>query len=111
MSEVVIIATAVDSRSRAEALAEALVAARVAACVQVSPVESWYRWKGEVERAEEFLLQAKTTAARAPAAQALIAELHTYELPEITVAPVMDGSPAYLAWVARSVGTSVEEQG
>jgi periplasmic divalent cation tolerance protein len=107
MSEVVMIATAVDSRRSAEALAEALVAARVAACVQVLPVQSWYRWKGGVERAEEFLLQVKTTASRAEAAQALIARLHGYELPEITVMPIVGGSSAYLDWIARSVeGTS-----
>ena len=97
------IATAIADKKSAEALAEALVAGRLAACVQILPVESWYRWNGVVERADEFLLQAKTTAARAEATQALIAKLHGYELPEITVTRVAGGSAAYLDWVERSV--------
>ena len=103
MPEVVMIVTTVESRKQAEALAEALVARRLAACVQVEAVDSWFRWEGRVERAAEFRLQAKTTADRAEAAQALIAELHAYDLPEILVTPVLGGATAYLAWLARSV--------
>ena len=104
MHEVVIIATTLDSRSKAQVMARALVEARLAACAQILPIESVYRWNGEVEQVEEFLLQIKTTAAYAEAAEALIATLHDYELPEITVTAVAGGSAAYLGWVEQSVG-------
>jgi periplasmic divalent cation tolerance protein len=93
---------AVDDRGRAEAIADRLVEEGRAACVQVlGPMASTYRWRGAVERAEEWLLVAKTTRAAYPAAEALIRQLHPYEVPEITALPVVAGFEAYLAWVRR----------
>ena len=56
-------------RAEARKIARLVVAARLAACVNVlsAPVESIYRWKGKVETAKEFLLVMKTTHARFPA--------------------------------------------
>ena len=104
-SDIALLSCAVGSRENADEIAAALVSDRVAACVHVVPIESHYRWKGTVCRAPEFLLQAKTTAASIPAAEALIKRLHTYELPGIDVVPIIGGSAEYLAWIADSVGT------
>lgn len=95
----VVLSSTVGSDARARDIASALVAARLAACVQVTPFESTYRWQGEVQAGPEFLLQAKTTRQRLAAAEALILRLHDYELPEILVLPVLGGSAAYLDWI------------
>lgn len=85
-------------------LAEALVGERLAACVnRIGPVQSTYTWQGAVETATETLLAIKTTAARYPALQARLRELHPYELPEIIASPVSNGLPDYLAWVRAGV--------
>ncbi len=85
-------------------LAEALVGERLAACVnRIGPVQSTYTWQGAVETADETLLAIKTTAARYPALQARLRELHPYELPEIIATPVSNGLPDYLAWVRGGV--------
>jgi periplasmic divalent cation tolerance protein len=56
----------------------------LAACVNVhSRVHSVYRWRGALEEAAEAVIVVKTTAARRAAAEAKIAELHSYELPSI----------------------------
>lgn len=94
-----------DSRGEAEAIAEALVREGLAACVQIAgPIVSVYQWEGEVARAEEWLLLAKTTAARYRDLEATIAAVHSYEVPEIVAVPIERGSEAYLAWLRQAVG-------
>lgn len=102
-SEFVVVSTTVESRKDAEKLANLVVAERLAACVQVLPIASVYRWKGEVESASEHLLLAKTRRSRTPALMTKIRESHTYDVPEIVVTPIIDGSPDYLAWLSDQV--------
>lgn len=80
-------------------LAKNLLDMRVVACVNVMPVRSYYRWKGESCDEPEHLLIAKTTKEKADEVIRAIKSLHPYELPEIIVIPVMDGFPPYLEWV------------
>lgn len=101
-AQVMIWSTAANP-AEADAIARALVAERLAACVHTHPVASTYRWQGAVETAAEVALVAKTTAALADAVAARIAALHSYAAPEILVTPITGGSPAYRAWLAESV--------
>ena len=85
----------------AHRIADALVAERLAACVQLLPgVASVYRWQGQVERAQEVLLLAKSTRDRLDALSARVVELHPYELPEVVAVDLAGGLPGYLAWIA-----------
>lgn len=96
------IVTAIDSPERANELAGLLVEEQLAACVQViGPVESVYRWQGAVERAREWVIVAKTTAARRAVAMARIQALHPYDLPEIIAHDITSGSEPYLQWIAN----------
>jgi len=96
--------TSVSNRDEAAAIADALVGARLAACVQVAgPVHSRYRWQGRVESAEEWLCLVKTTGALAERAVAEIARLHSYDTPEIIVTPIVAGWAPYLAWIDSEV--------
>jgi periplasmic divalent cation tolerance protein len=101
--ECVLVTTTVASRDAADQLAERMVGARLAACAQISgPIASTWRWRGAVERGEEWACQLKTTRARLPALESELGRLHTYELPELTVVP-LGGSRAYLAWIEEAV--------
>lgn len=92
--------TAAGSREEAEAIADALLERRLAACVQlVGPVHSRYWWQGRLESAEEWLCLAKTSAGRADEAMAEIGRRHSYDNPELTVTPIVAGSDAYLGWI------------
>ena len=62
-------------------------------------MESRYWWEGKMETATEWLCVAKTTADRYDELEAVIGELHTYDVPEIVAVPVVRGSAAYLRWV------------
>ena len=98
-----LVSTSVDSEATALALADAMVADRLAACVQVAgPVTSVYRWQGTIERGPEWTCQMKTTPDRATTLMERIRAMHPYEVPEILVVPVAGGDPEYLAWLAES---------
>ena len=101
--EIVAILTTIDSVERAQAIASALVERKLAACVQISEVESVYSWQGAVQRQREFRILAKTLAGRYADAEAAIRELHTYELPAIYAVPVTDVFAPYADWVAENV--------
>ena len=85
-------------------IAKSVVTKRLAACVNVvsAPVESIYRWKGEIESAKEFLLIIKTTARRLKDLEKEIGRLHSYEVPEFLVLGVDGGSRAYLEWLSEN---------
>ena len=103
LSETLLVLSTCGERSEAEALAEALVADRLAACVNVVPgVRSVYEWQGKVERSEEVLLLIKTTREQFAALENAIRARSSYELPEVLAVPV-SGSADYLRWVAASV--------
>ena len=92
--------TTIDDRGKAEALARAAVEARLAACGQVlGPVTSVYRWKGRVERAEEWLCLLKTRAELAGRLEAFVRERHPYEVAEIVTLPIARASDAYGDWI------------
>ncbi len=85
-------------------LAETLVLARLAACVQILPeMESVYWWEGNVERQPEHLLLVKTTRENFPALEQTVRSLHSYKTPEIIALPVTDASAPYLEWLTATV--------
>jgi periplasmic divalent cation tolerance protein len=87
----------------ASKIATALVAERLAACVNRLPgVQSLFRWQGAVESQAEELLLVKTTAAAWPKLEARIRELHPYELPEVIGVPIAVGSGPSLQWITES---------
>jgi periplasmic divalent cation tolerance protein len=84
----------------AQALAHHLVEQRLAACVNLlPPMQSVYRWLGQIEQAAEVQLLIKTCADRLDAVSAAIVHKHPYELPEILVISPSAGLPAYLDWI------------
>ena len=98
MTHALMLTTAPD-RAQAEALARGLVEQGLAACVQLLPIDSVYRWEGQVQSAAEVLLLIKTRAERVEAVTAALAAAHPYETPQIIAVPITAGLPAYLAWI------------
>ena len=101
-SEVVILLSNFPDADAARKAVRALVGERLIACGNIIPgVESIYEWKGKLETSAEVMVVMKTIASGADEAQARLAALHPYEVPEILRIPVPAGWPAYLAWVAE----------
>ncbi len=101
------------SKDEAQRIAAAVIGARLAACVNLlgAPVESTYWWKGNVETSAEFLLVIKTEARLLPELQEEISRLHSYDVPEFIVLPVVAGSEAYLDWLADNLRPATEPKG
>ncbi len=104
MTSARLIMTTAGSEVEAERLASALVAERLAACVNVvGPIQSHYWWRDQPETATEHLLLIKTTAEAVERVGERIRSIHSYELPEFIVLNLESGDAQYLAWIAGSV--------
>ena len=103
-SDAGIITTTLASRDDARRIAAALLAERLAACVQLLPVESHYVWKGEQMAEPEVMLLIKTRAGLFETAIARIKALHPYEVPEIVAQAFTAGFGPYLDWIADNTG-------
>lgn len=99
-----IVMTTLGTEDEAEALAAAIVEARLAACVQVQRVRSFYVWQDVLHRAPEWLLLIKTLSGRQAVLEAFIRERHSYETPEIVQVPISAGSADYLRWLGAGSG-------
>jgi len=102
VSDAIIVFMTASNGEEAARLADMLVGAHLAACVQILPeMESVYRWEGKIERAAEILLLAKTTRSKFEELEREVRALHSYDTPEIIAVPVVAGSARYLEWLSQ----------
>jgi periplasmic divalent cation tolerance protein len=100
---IVVFITAANGEEAAR-LAEMLVGARLAACVQILPeMESVYRWEGKIERQPEVLILVKSTREKFAELEREVRAIHSYETPEIVAVPILEVSAPYLAWLNESL--------
>src|SRR5262249_30905488 len=100
-----LVLTTVAKKTDAARISEALVAARLAACVTVLPAaESRYLWKGRPCQEREFVLLIKTLRGAYRKLEARLKAIHPYECPEIIALPASAGGAGYLQWLRDSVG-------
>lgn len=91
--------------AEAERIGRTVVEEQLAACINIlAPCRSIYRWQGKVEEATEVPAILKTSTATADRLIARIAELHSYDVPAITVWPIEKALGSYADWVAESTG-------
>ena len=101
--DVIAVFTTVGDREAARRLARLAVQQRLAACVQISAIDSVYRWQGKVHEEPEFRVLFKTTAAGCDALEALLRAEHPYTLPAIHATALRRVHPPYAQWVADEV--------
>jgi periplasmic divalent cation tolerance protein len=100
VGQVLVILVTTVNKEEAVRIGKGMVNARLAACANViQGVQSIYRWKGKVVKAQEALLILKSTRPRYRALEKAIKAMHTYETPEIIALPVMEGLDQYIGWV------------
>jgi periplasmic divalent cation tolerance protein len=104
MTDKIVVFSTCGSADEAERLARRLIDERLAACVNViSPVRSFYRWKGAVEDSVEWLLIVKSSRGLFASLRAALESAHSYEVPEVVAIPIVDGSPGYLSWIEQEL--------
>ncbi|GAA6141592.1 divalent-cation tolerance protein CutA [Hydrogenophaga sp. 5NK40-0174] len=95
--------TTVSDESQAESLAGEAIEQGLAACIQIEPIRSVYRWKGQVEREHEVRIMFKTTAGRYQALARWLARAHPYEMPAIYAVTAREATEDYANWVRENV--------
>lgn len=96
----IIVMVTTDSKQEAEKIAQTLLNQRLIACANIiGPVSSLFHWSGKSERSEEYLMLLKSRKDLFEKLVETVNGLHSYELPEILVLPVVGGSEAYLDWL------------
>jgi periplasmic divalent cation tolerance protein len=103
MNPMCLVLSTAGSAGEAKKIAQALVERRLASCVNIVPqIQSVYRWKEQIETAEEWLLVIKTRSAAFERVRGAIKELHSYELPECVMLEIAEGDTAYLKWLEEN---------
>jgi len=98
-SDFCIITTTTDNKENADVITQMLLVKKLVACVQSSTVQSTYHWQGEINNGAEILLTMKTKRSLFEKVQAEIEHLHTYDVPEIIMVPIVSANPSYLRWL------------
>jgi len=103
-AEAIVVLMTAANAAEAARLAETLVGAQLAACVQIlPPMSSVFRWNGTIQWQKEVLLIAKTERSRFEEVEREVRALHSYETPEIIALPITASSAPYLKWLSASV--------
>jgi periplasmic divalent cation tolerance protein len=102
--KVIFIYIVCKDKAEAKRIGSALVKERLAACVNIFPeMNSIYRWKGQLEEANESVLIAKTTKSKFSKLSARVKELHSYECPCIMEIEVGRGNQEYVNWLLENL--------
>jgi len=104
-TEFVTVSIACGDAEEAKTIAGRLVEQKLAACAQILPTDSVYRWRGKLEREAEYPVLAKTLTAALPALEKLVVAHHGYEVPEILALPVAWAHGPYAEWLREAVQT------
>ena len=91
-----------EDETEAGEIARALVSERLAACVNIHPIRSVFRWEGKVEESAEFALLVKTRTELVDTIIKRVKELHSYEVPCVLSIPIDGGNPDFLQWLGES---------
>jgi periplasmic divalent cation tolerance protein len=94
-----VVITTTGNKEDAEKIANALLSEKLAACIQVTQIKSYYSWKGSVNVDDEHLLLVKCKEVDYSEIEKCIKANHSYEIPEIILLPISTGLPAYLGWI------------
>jgi periplasmic divalent cation tolerance protein len=94
-----VVLVTVASQSEATAIAMILIEEKLAACINVFPVQSIYQWEGNIQQELEFQLIIKTNLAKFTELSSRIQEIHSYKVPEIIALPIVSGSESYWGWL------------
>ncbi len=92
----------VSSEEEGKKIATALLTEKLAACISMSSVDSFYTWSEKINHDQEWQLFIKTRVTLFPSLAEKITKIHSYDVPEIIALPMLAGSVSYLNWIDES---------
>ncbi len=101
MNDYIVIFVTTKTKDEAEKISQLLIRERLIACANiVSPITSFFRWVGNIEKGEESLILMKSRLDLFAEVAEHVKRLHSYEVPEVLALPIVEGSKAYLDWMS-----------
>ncbi len=97
-----VVITTTSFKEEARTIAEKLVSQKLAACVQITDIESFYTWQNVLQHEPEYLLMIKTRADLYQKVEKAICAIHSYDVPEIIQIPITQGLEKYLGWITST---------
>lgn len=109
MTKPLLVRVTLPSQEMGRRIADAAIEQRLAACANLEgPMQSAYIWKGVVEHAFEYVLWLKTTEPCWPGLEALVNELHSYDVPAIVAMPLTHAHGPYADWLDKNTKAPAE---
>jgi periplasmic divalent cation tolerance protein len=102
MTQYCLVYITTKDEEEARKIGKALVGEKLAACVNLHPIKSIFRWQGEISQEDEVAILAKTKAELVDELVSRVKELHPYEVPCIVALPVEKGNPDFLEWISQA---------
>jgi periplasmic divalent cation tolerance protein len=100
--KIIAIFTSVGDHAEAKLISSAIVEEKLAACAQISEIESFYHWNGALQNEKEYRILFKADAQNYSAIENLIKKMHSYDLPAIHGVLIDEISQPYQAWVLEN---------
>lgn len=94
-----LIITTCGNKKDAKAIADLLLREKLAACVQIQNIESFYSWEGKTQNSKEVMIFIKTKSELYNEVEKAILKAHKYQIPEIIEISINNGLPAYFKWI------------
>ena len=103
MDKQILFLIATESKKEvAENIAKLLIENKLAACVSLKEIDSFYTWQGELERSKEIEIVIKSKPNKlTPLLEILKKEL-SYDLPQL-IYTVFDSEDNYYKWITKLV--------
>ncbi len=100
MTDFILVLSTFPTLEEAQKLSKELVKTKLVACANISSsMESFFHWKGQIEKENEVLVLMKTSKDLFEKLSDWIAKHHSYDVPEIIALPILMGSDDYLNWI------------
>lgn len=103
VSKYALVVTTFESKEEASMMAKKLLDVKLAACVQLEVIESFYNFEDECHQDLEYRLQIKTHRDLYDQLETFILAQHSYDTPELILIPIQNGSADYLSWIDDSL--------
>lgn len=100
--KLIIVQTTCANEQEAKVIAKKLINENLAACVQISNIESFYKWEDKLCNDKEKLLSIKTKKENFKKIKSRIKELHSYDVPEIISVNINNVSKDYKKFIAKN---------
>jgi periplasmic divalent cation tolerance protein len=102
-----IVYTTTKDENEAKIIASKLIEQKLAACVNVHPIDSMYMWEGQIKDDREIALTIKTVSTKVNVVTECIRNMHSYELPAI-ISWKINGEKEYLKWITESTDVKIK---